>query len=72
VATVTLRPIGVVDEARRRALEAAVAGHRTLEHVVRWVAAEDLVLADVVTMDEYTHDVLVASKDGLVLVFDKT
>lgn len=68
----TTRAVGAVAAHRVAALDAAVRDHRTLEHVVRWAVAEGVEIADVVTMDEYTHDVLVALPDGLVLVFDTT
>jgi hypothetical protein len=67
-----VRAVGVVDDGRLAALDAATAGHRTLEHVVRWVAAEGHELAEVVTMDEFTHDVVILVPEGLFLVFDTT
>lgn len=40
-------------------LTALVAGQRFLADVVRWCAAVRRPIADVVTQDEYTHDVIV-------------
>lgn len=52
----------------------AVAGHRTIKRAVDWLAAHDppLTLADMVTQDEYSHDILVAYPGGLWLVYDST
>jgi hypothetical protein len=52
----------------------AVDGHRTLEDVVRWGLAcvPPRIVADVVTQDEFTHDVVVPYGDGLYLVYDTT
>ncbi len=41
------------------ALTADVAGQRILADVVRWCAARDQPIVDVITQDEYTHDVIV-------------
>ena len=44
---------------------------RTLEEVVAWLGASGGALVEVVTQDEYTHDVVVAAGAGF-LVFDTT
>ena len=44
---------------------------RTLEEVMRWAHALGHTFADVVTQDEYTHDVVVAAGPQW-LVFDTT
>ena len=44
---------------------------RTLEEVLRWAHALGHTLVEVVTQDEYTHDVVVATGAGW-LVFDTT
>ncbi len=63
-----------LSEQARASLEAALAGKRTLQDVVRWAFAQtpprDVV--DVVVQDELTHDVVLAWHDGLYLVFDTT
>lgn len=55
-------------------LLAIASRHRTLEEVVRWGAAQSprWLVADVITQDEYTHDVVLAGADGQFLVFDTT
>lgn len=40
-------------------LTGLVAGQRILADVVRWCAARHQPIVDVVTQDEYTHDVVV-------------
>ena len=56
------------------ALRAELAGIRTLEDVVRWGLRQSpsCEIADVVTQDEYTHDVVVVWRAGYHLVFDAT
>ena len=59
-------------------VERELAQARTLSGVLRWGLGADSgallpqVVAEVVTQDEYTHDVVVAVDDGLYLVFDTT
>lgn len=48
-----------------------VAGHHTLAHVVRWCAGRGQPIRDVVTQDEYTHDVVVPYGERW-LVYDTT
>jgi hypothetical protein len=47
---------------------------RTLQDVVAWGLAQTppAIVCDVVTQDEYTHDVIVPHPDGTYLVFDTT
>jgi hypothetical protein len=52
-------------------LVAVAAKQRTLEEVTRWAVASGHRLLDVITQDEYTHDVVVAA-DELFLVYDTT
>lgn len=53
-------------------LAAIVAEHRTLGVVARWCGARRQALLDVITQDEYTHDVIVRVRDGVFLVYDTT
>jgi hypothetical protein len=48
--------------------------HETLEQVTRWAFAQrpPLRLVEVVTQDEFTHDVVIALDDSLHLVYDTT
>lgn len=56
------------------ALRGAVLTHTTLERAVHyWLSRQPPVdVADVVTQDEYTHDVIVQLPDGRVVVYDAT
>lgn len=59
---------------RLAALRELVPDHRLLAEVVRWVAArsQERRILDVITQDEYTHDVIVAVEGELHLVYDTT
>ena len=65
---------GSLDRETRGVLEATVGGHSTLAKVLDWARAQSPPLAvdEILTMDEYTHDVIVPYRDGLVLVYDTT
>jgi hypothetical protein len=58
----------------RAALATAVAAQRTLGDVLDWAGTQDppLRVDEVITQDEYTHDVLVAWRGGCWLVYDTT
>jgi hypothetical protein len=47
---------------------------RSLGGALGWMTAQDppRLVADIVTQDEYTHDVIVPWSERLVLVFDST
>jgi hypothetical protein len=55
-----------------------LAGQQNLNDVMRWALAHPpgvflpSVVAEVVVQDEFTHDVIVPWRDGLVLVYDTT
>lgn len=55
-------------------LAGALAGLHMLGDVVRWAARQrpPRAIADVITQDEYTHDVVLPYRDSLYLVFDTT
>jgi hypothetical protein len=63
-----------LDPAAAARIEAITAKHRILADVLQWglVHRPPLVVADVITQDEYTHDVVVPYVDGLFLVYDTT
>jgi Cu/Ag efflux pump CusA len=48
--------------------------HKNLSDVAAWVAKQGRkdTLSDVVTQDEYTHDVTVKYRDNVYLVYDVT
>lgn len=59
-------------------IESELAEHRTLSDVLSWglkqpegtVLAQ--IVADVIVQDEYSHDVIVPWRDGLVIVYGTT
>jgi hypothetical protein len=63
-----------LDMAERSALEVAIQPLRTLADVLAWsrVQAPPLSVVEIVTQDEYTHDVVLASDGRPYLAFDTT
>ena len=58
-------------------IEAAITPQENLQHVMRWALSDPAgflpqVIADVIVQDEFTHDVVVPWRNGLVLVYDTT
>lgn len=59
-------------------IEAELSGQQNLRDVMRWALSHTAgvfipaVVAAVVVQDEFTHDVVVPYRDGLVLVYDTT
>jgi hypothetical protein len=55
-------------------ITAVVASHRSVKHALDWFVKQKppLLPADMVTQDEYSHDILVAYPGGLWLVYDST
>lgn len=59
-------------------MEQEIGLHRSLDEVLKWGLAQPAgevtakVVAEVITQDEYTHDVIVPWKDGLVIVYGIT
>jgi hypothetical protein len=64
-------PIGHRDLARFRI---ALRELRTLDSVLGWMTVQEppRAVSNIVTQDEYTHDVIVPWSERLVLVFDTT
>ena len=63
--------------ARIAELEALIPEQQNLKDVMAWALAtpgdfKSHVVADVVIQDEFTHDVIVPWREGLVLVYDTT
>ena len=59
-------------------IERELAGQQNLKDVMRWALSHPKgvfiasVVAHVIVQDEFTHDVIVPYRDGLVLVYDTT
>lgn len=63
-----------LDPAERRALGATLAPLGTLERVLHWGRGQSPAVAidEILTQDEYTHDVVFRLADTRYLVFDTT
>ena len=55
-------------------LAGELAALHMLGDVVRWAARQrpPRAIADIITQDEYTHDVVIEEREGRYLVFDTT
>ncbi len=59
-------------------IEAELSGQENLRDVMSWALSSrsgafiPSVVAEVIVQDEFTHDVVVPWRDGLVLVYDTT
>ena len=59
-------------------IESELSGQQNLNDVMKWALSHPegvfipSVVADVIVQDEFTHDVMVPYRDGLVLVYDTT
>ncbi|MCY1054092.1 MULTISPECIES: hypothetical protein [Nannocystis] len=60
-----------LDPAKLAEIAAVVGPQRTLAAVARWCGGRG-VLPEVITQDEYTHDVVVHYEGALHLVYDTT
>ena len=64
---------GTPDAAAIEADRAELTAFVNLEQLCRWAHGKDPILElDVLTLDEFTHDIVVAVRDDAVLVFDTT
>ena len=53
-------------------LERLIGEPKILQEVIAWCGQHRFELCDVVTQDEFTHDVIIAMRDERYLVFDTT
>ncbi len=59
-------------------LESELSGQQNLNDVMKWALSHPKgvftpsVVSQVIVQDEFTHDVIVPYRDGLVLVYDTT
>jgi hypothetical protein len=59
-------------------IESELSGQQNLNDVMKWAFAHPKgvfipsVVADVIVQDEFTHDVIIPYRDGLMLVYDTT
>jgi hypothetical protein len=59
-------------------IERELSGQQNLNDVMKWALSQPKgvfipsVVANVIVQDEFTHDVIIPYRDGLVLVYDTT
>jgi hypothetical protein len=72
--SVPLTSVDPLGERELAEVAAAIAGHWTLKTVLDWCLAQTppILNADVVTQDEFTHDLIVPLPSGTYLVYDST
>ena len=67
----------ITDEVRAQ-VEAELSGQHNLKDVMAWALSQSEtfllpgIVSEVIVQDEFTHDVIVPRRDGLVLVYDTT
>jgi len=71
---IDVEAVGAIPQRDLARFRLAVRELRTLGSVLEWLRAQDPPrnVREIVTQDEYTHDVVVAWAERLVLVFDTT
>lgn len=71
---VVVEAVGRISNATRFQLAAELHGLHTLEDVLGWLRVQhpERHVTDIVTQDEYTHDVVVKWDDATWLAFDTT
>lgn len=71
---VEVEPVGDISSRNLGRFRLALRELRTLGPVLEWLRVQEppRIVRDIVTQDEYTHDVIVPWGDRLVLVFDAT
>ena len=71
---VPVTPEGQVSATALAHLEHALREQRTLGDVLTWARSQQppRTVTEIITQDEYTHDVVVGYDDPLYLVFDTT
>jgi hypothetical protein len=59
-------------------MENVLSGQQNLNDVMKWASSHPTgmfipsVVSEVIVQDEFTHDVIIPYRDGLVLVYDTT
>jgi hypothetical protein len=74
VRQVDVEAVGEIPSRELTRFRLALRNLRTLAPVIEWLRLQEppRVVRDIVTQDEYTHDVIVPWSERLVLVFDAT
>ena len=67
----------ITDEVKAQ-IEAELSGQQNLKDMMAWALSQGEsvllpgIVSEVIVQDEFTHDVIVPRRDGLVLVYDTT
>lgn len=71
---VSVEPVGEIPDRELTRFRLALRDLRTLGPVLAWLRTQEppRIIREIVTQDEYTHDVIVPWSERLVLVFDAT
>ena len=71
---VAVEPVGEIPDRELTRFRLALRDLRTLGPLLAWLRAQDppRIIREIVTQDEYTHDVIVPWSERLFLVFDAT
>lgn len=71
---IAVEPVGEIPDRELTRFRIALRDLRTLGAVLEWLRAQEppRIIREIVTQDEYTHDVIVPWSERLVLVFDTT
>ena len=69
-----LERVGEIEGSRHREIQQEISSHIGLKTARDWCLASEPPILDteVVTQDEFTHDLIVPLRDGLFLVYDST
>ena len=72
--TVPISPVGSVPPALVARVQSAVGSSVTLADVLRWAREQEppRAVAEIITQDEYTHDVVLPFEGEFFLAFDAT
>ena len=71
---VDVEPVGEIPPRELSRFRLALRSLRTLGPVLEWLRLQEppRIVRNIVTQDEYTHDVIVSWANRLILVFDTT
>ncbi|MEM7015767.1 MAG: hypothetical protein AAF512_00340 [Pseudomonadota bacterium] len=69
-----LRNLQNIDVQELEAASHVITSHQTLSEVVAWVASlgQNDALSEIITQDEFTHDVIVKFTENAYLIYDVT
>ena len=74
VSVLILKNLAGIDPGRLSSIQTALLGQNNLESVIRWGEAQNSSrrITEIITQDEFTHDVVLPFDEGIYLVYDTT